>query len=263
MKFGIDVSRWQGCPPCDPSYDPPDWDVIVSQGVLFAGIRASVGDYYIDPMFAYNYDNAVRVGIVPIPYWVTRTDRESDGQAAKYIEALAGRDTWMDVADMEVLDPGSKTTRGRILHYGMRSIEEETHAMQGIYTGKYFWDANMPSGFLGDFNEHWLWVASYGVNDGNVPFSPPYPSLPEIWSVKGWGIWQYTSKGELDGVSSASCDFNLMQDGLYAALRSRSGIPEPEVVTPPPPPPDDLEERVEELELQVANIKAWGESFPA
>ena len=268
MKFGIDVSRHQGWPE-NPQYPspPPDWDILVSQGVLWAGIRASVGDYYIDPMFDENYDNAKRVGIIPLPYWVLQTNLDSDAQAEKYLEALDGRDTWMDVADVEVLHSGSKSSRGRVLHYALSAISKETHAMQAIYTAKGFWDAHMPSGFIEDFNNRWLWVASYGVNNGQIPPTPPYPRIPDIWGDKGWGAWQYTDKGVLDGVSSKSIDLDLMQDALYAALRTRSGIPEPGIVIPPPlppvpPPTGELEERVEELELQVANIKTWGESFP-
>lgn len=239
MKFGIDVSRWQGWPE-DPQYpsDPPDWNVLVSQGVLYAGIRASVGDYYIDPMFTYNYDNAVRVGIIPIPYWVLRTDQESDAQAAKYIEALSGRKTWADVADVEILNSGSLTSRGRALHYTMSSIEQSTKAMQIIYTRKYFWDANMPSGFLEDFKDRPLWTASYGKNDGQTPASPPYPMMPDIWTA--WAMWQYTDKGKLDGVSSAQIDLNWMQDNFYNSLRIRSGIPEPVNVDPPIPDPAPL-----------------------
>jgi GH25 family lysozyme M1 (1,4-beta-N-acetylmuramidase) len=268
MKFGIDVSRWQGWPDDPENPTPaPDWDVLVSQGVLFAGVRASVGDYYIDPMFEYNYDNAKRVGIIPIPYWVLQTNLDSDAQAAKYLEALNGRDTWMDVADVEVLHSGSPSQRGRVLHYTMVEIGKETHAMQSIYTRQSFWDAHMPSGFLEDFSNRWLWVASYGANNGQVPPTPPYPRLPDIWEDKGWGGWQYTDKGSLDGVSSKQIDLDLMQDNLYAALRVRSGIPEPGIVVPPPIPPDppapgDLEQRVEDLELEVAKIKAWGENFP-
>ena len=245
MKFGIDVSRWQGWPE-DPLYpsDPPDWDILASQGVLYAGIRASVGDYYSDPMFGWNYDNAVKRGIIPIPYWVLRTNLESDAQADRYLGVLDGRKTWMDVADVEVLNSGSLTSRGRVLHYALDRINRKTSAMQEIYTRKFFWDANMPSGFMEDFGDRPLWVASYGRNDGLVPPTNLYPMLPEDWDT--WACWQYTEKCKdallLSGVSSKQLDLNLMQDNMYNALRVRSGIPAPGVVVEPPviiPPPDD------------------------
>jgi len=238
-KFGIDLSRWQGWPD-DPVYpsDPPNWPLLASQGVLFAGIRATVGDYYTDPMFGWNYDNAVQVGIIPIPYWVLQTNLESDAQAERYLNTLDGRKTWVDVADVEVLNSGSLTSRGRALHYGMDSIESETHAMQWIYTRKYFWDANMPSGFLEDFNDRPLWVASYGRNDGLVPASPPYPMLPDDWDAQV--CWQYTEKCKdqllLSAVASLQLDLNLMTDAMYNALLVRSGITPPVVTLPDPVP---------------------------
>ena len=246
MKFGIDVSRWQGWPD-DPVYpsDPPNWDVIASQGVLYAGIRATVGDYYKDPMFTWNYDNAVRVGIIPMPYWVLRTDKEADDQAALYLEALDGRDTWVDVADVEVLNSGSLTSRGSALHYTMDQIERETHAMQWIYTRKYFWEANMPSRFLEAFGDRPLWTASYGKNDGNVPASPPYPMVPDDW--EDWVCWQYSelclNPVLVGAVASKELDVNLMKDTMYNALRIRSGIDAPGYEVPDPvpdPEPPDI-----------------------
>jgi hypothetical protein len=120
----------------------------------------------------------------------------------------------------------------------MDSISKETHAMQIIYTRKYFWEANMPSGFLEDFKNRPLWTASYGQNTGEVPPSPPYPMMPDIWTE--WAMWQYTEKCNdprlLEGVSSKQLDQNLMQDSFYNALRVRSGIPAPAEVDPPVDP---------------------------
>ena len=241
MKFGIDVSRWQGWPedPNNPT-DPPDWALLASQGVLFAGIRATVGDYYRDPMFSWNYDGAVNVGIIPMPYWVLRTDQDADDQATNYLDTLGGRETWVDVADVEVLNSGSLSSRGRVLHYAMGVIGAETSSMQMIYTRKYYWEANMPSGFMEDFGNRPLWIASYGKNDGALPASPPYPLIPDDW--ESWAMWQYTEKCKdpllLSAVASLQLDLNIMQDNFYQALRVRSGIPEPAGGSLPDPTPD-------------------------
>ena len=235
--FGIDVSRHQG---------EIDWPLVAQQGVLFAGIRASVSDYYIDETFKRNYDGAVAAGIIPLPYWVIRFDRASDNQADKYLEALDGRKTWLDVCDVELEGGADKSVRGRILHYGMQRVEATTSAMGAIYTRKGFWDAYMPSTFLSDFNKRWLWVASYG---GDRPFpykpaSPPFPTWPADWAE--WSIWQWSQRWKLDGIDAA-VDADDMSLALYTALRARSGIlppalpgapEEPEPVPGPGPGPE-------------------------
>jgi len=256
MKFGIDVSRWQGCSACSPASDPIDWDKIAAQGVLFAGIRASVGDYYVDPAFAYNFDNAVRVGILPIPYYVIKfeDDRDPADQVNKYLEALDGRDTWVEAADIEVASPDgfSKTKYGQWTYYVMRDIEGATDAQQIIYTRKSFWDANMPSRFLKNFNEYGLWVADYGwYNDGmwppdHQPNAPDFPRVPDIWEAakvdgKAPSVVQYADNGRLpdmSAIASKEIDLNFMEDGPYAIWRLRSGIPEPNPSPIPPPSPE-------------------------
>ena len=46
---GIDVSRWQGT---------IDWPAVKQGGVTFAGIRATIGDFFTDDKFAENWQGA-------------------------------------------------------------------------------------------------------------------------------------------------------------------------------------------------------------
>ena len=229
--FGMDVSRHQG---------EIDWPLVAQQGVLFAGIRASVSDYYIDETFKRNYDGAVAAGIIPLPYWVIRFDRPSDPQADKYLEALDGRQTWLDVCDVELEGGADKSVRGRILHYGMQRVEQSTSAMGSIYTRKSFWDSYMPSQFLQKFNTRWLWIASYG-GDRVFPYkpaSPPFPTWPADWAE--WSIWQWSQRWKLEGVESAAVDADDMSLALYTALRARSGILAPVIDGDPVPDPEPV-----------------------
>ena len=117
-KFGVDVSRWQGCELCNPPSEPIGWASLADQGVLYAGIRASIGDYYIDPAFRYNYDGAVAEGIIPVPYYVIAPRNVLDGYdvqpentVANYLEALDGRKTWFEVADVELVGGAPSASR--------------------------------------------------------------------------------------------------------------------------------------------------------
>jgi lysozyme len=127
-----------------------------------------------------------------------------------------------------------------------------------IYTAAWFWDSKVGQGILSGSEykpapKDWaLWVADYGANDGNLPAR--MPRLPVSWSE--WWVWQYTDRGRVPGIN-ANVDLNVMKDSYFRQLGGEGTPP------PPPPPVGDLEERVEELERQVANIKTWGESFPA
>jgi lysozyme len=252
VKFGVDVSRWQG---------DIDWKRLASQGVLWAGIRASVGDYYIDPRFGENFDESKGVGILPFAYHVVNPDNEVDGQLERYRLALVGRVPVMHIVDAELPGSVSNGVLRRRYCWFTRDGMTEHGGQWVIYTNKSFAETHLKDSYNGwSWSNVPLWVASYGNNDGQQPPSPPYPSMPSQWGE--WKAWQYTDNGVLEGTESANIDLNIMDDDFYTNLRVRSGIPEPGEPQPPPPAPVDLEERVGELELQVANIKTWGESFP-
>ncbi len=226
-KPGIDVSRHQA---------EIDWQKVADAGILWAAMRCTIGDYYFDDKFEFNFDGAKAVGIIPFPYHVLRTDKGDEAQTNWFLEHLGGRKTWMNVIDCEVVSGSSKTQRGSVLNYTMRDIEAETHAMTIIYTNANFWNTYMPPSFGGrQFKNSVLHVASYGVNDGKRPPKPPYPRLPDLWD--DYGAWQYTDRGRVAGIN-ANVDLDDMRNDTYANLRARSGIPEPGGAQPPPTDPD-------------------------
>lgn len=246
--WGADFSRHSG---------EIEYQKVADDGVLFAGLRASVADYYIDPTFRNNYDGFIEVGVIPLPYYVVRLDYDPDAQAAKYLEALDGRKTWVDIPDVELVPdrPVSKTLNGRTLHYTMRAVEQTTYAMQMIYTAEGFWEYNMPPKYLKPFSDRPLFAASYGA-DLPMPYLPPYPrfpSLPDDWTI--WAGWQASQRWRFPGVPSAS-DGDWMKAGFHRALRARSGIPLPDGAEPPPPlpPPADLEARVLAVETRLEDL---------
>lgn len=51
---GVDVSSYQG---------KIDWNVIASQGISFAFVKATEGSSLVDPCFASNYGNAAAAGL--------------------------------------------------------------------------------------------------------------------------------------------------------------------------------------------------------
>ena len=230
MKLGVDVSRWQGA---------IDWPKLASQGVLWSGIRSSIGDYYTDPKFETNYDQAASAGILPFPYHVVNPNNAVAGQLDRYRLSLGGRKPVMSVIDCELAGSVSNTILRRryVWFYREGRVDPDLGSQWIMYTNKNFANNHLKSGYMGFYwgGEIPLWVASYGANDGEVPPSPPFPRLPDEWDR--WYAWQYTDKGKLIGGSSADIDQNLMDDDFYNNLRARSGLAEPGGVAPPVEPP--------------------------
>ena len=41
------------------------------------------------------------------------------------------------------------------------------------------------------FTQYPLWIANYNVSE---------PSVPSAWGNKGWDFWQYSQKGNVEGI---------------------------------------------------------------
>lgn len=192
---GVDVSYWQG------SYN---W---AESGAEFGIIRCSDGmtantmthdGNGIDRMF---FANAEKLTALGIPWSVYHFLRPSNiqSQAAKVRAALnvladdgmsprtAVFDNgvklpavWVDVED------GSLTSANVQEFYNLLAADHHT----GIYTGKPIWEQITASAAV-----WWasvpLWIAAYGVNDGNVPPWANGPFLPRGWDTAV--LWQYSS----------------------------------------------------------------------
>lgn len=255
MIDGIDISRWQG---------DIQWGLLPEK-YKYVVMRASIGNYYTDPRFEDYFDAVCDKGLVTGAYHVLRGDNDVESQLARFESAMNGRKPDMLVLDCEVAVAPSNNILKRRTYWMMKKLDERWPTpVKLYYTAKGYWDANIGATYSGyRFDQFLLWVASYGTNDGNVPDTSRYPSIPDAWKDVSpqWWMWQYTSKGVVPGIPTTSVDLNGMREDFFAKLDAKKGCADD--APPPPPPPDGLEERVEELELQVANIKTWGEDFPA
>ena len=171
---GVDVSRWQG---------DIDWAKLAADGVLWAGVRASVGNYYTDRTFEFNYDGAWDVGILPFPYHVINPKNSVESQLARYKTSLDGRRPVMTVVDAELVGSGiSDMTRRRRYCWFIRDgkRDRDLGSQWILYSNKNFMESYMKLGYMAwVWSENIpLWIASYGRNDGLLPPTPPYPRLP-------------------------------------------------------------------------------------
>ena len=176
---GVDVSAYQG---------KIDWDVLKSQNIDFAFIKATEGSSFKDKMFSENFKNAYESGIRIGAYHFFSYDSSGITQAENYIDTVPVKENMLPpVLDVEFYGdksenlPDAETTRENLLlmidmlkeHYGMQPVIYATRRSYDLYISGYFKDSD-------------IWIRSVSSE----------ASLPD---GRDWKFWQYCHKGRLDG----------------------------------------------------------------
>ena len=178
---GIDVSRWQG---------NIDWARVKSAGIGFAIIKAGGSDdgFYTDSKWAKNYAGAKAAGIPIGAYYFVGKNcvnaAAGKADAERFIKILGGKQLEYPVyIDNEVQPSSAKAgiTEATIAFC-------ETMKAAGYFVGIY---GSTYSGFHDRMDDSKLkaythWVAQYA---SKCTYSGKY------------GIWQYSSKGSVNGIS--------------------------------------------------------------
>ncbi|MBQ7012405.1 MAG: glycoside hydrolase family 25 [Oscillospiraceae bacterium] len=180
---GVDVSRYQG---------HIEWDVIASQDITFAFIKATEGSSYRDPLFAYNWEAARANGVYAGAYHFFSFESEGTTQAQNFIAAVGALDKDLPpVVDLEfygdyVENPLSKAETRRILDDLLDTLEAHYGVKPIIYTTPKAYYSYILGGGYGD---HPLWMR-------NTYFKPPV----------SWEFWQYSDQGLLEGYDGKQAD---------------------------------------------------------
>lgn len=195
---GIDVSHWQG---------NIDWDKVKAAGISFAIIKAGGSDdgFYTDSKWETNYKGAKANGIAVGAYYfvgpkcVNAAAGKAD--AERFIQLLKGKQLEYPVfMDNEAQPVSAKAgiTEATIA-FG------ETMEAAGYYVGIY---GSAYSGFQDRMDDSKLtaythWVAQYA---SKCTYSGKY------------GIWQYSSKGRVNGISG-NVDMDLSYVNYPSAIK--------------------------------------------
>jgi len=186
----IDVSRYQG---------NIDWDKVKAAGIQGAMLKTvstnntEFGGLYIDPYFEKNYAECKRVGIPAGVYYYTYAQDLSYAkkEQALFKQAVAGKQFELPlVIDVEdnLLKPLSADALTDLVEYAVKEIESwGCYAM--VYTYLNYQNTQLNMARLSKYD---LWLAAYR---DERPSYPPHT------------IWQFTSKGQIAGIS-ANCDVN-------------------------------------------------------
>lgn len=193
-KAGIDVSKWNG---------EIDWDKVKNAGVEFAIIRAGYrgsvsGSLVQDPRFEENMRGAQAAGIPTGVYFFTQAVNEVEAveEASMVLELLrkykvefpvfidtegAGGNGRADGLDVE--------TRTLVCEAFCRTIENAGYTA-GVYGSRNWYNNRLETKRL---DNYFIWLAEYR----SVPLYQGY-----------YGMWQYTSKGKIDGING-NVDLNI------------------------------------------------------
>ena len=163
----------------------------------------------IDSKFLARAKECEKLGI---PYGVyyysyAKTEAAARAEAKKAIGWLKGRKLSYPVYfDSE--QSGTGPTAGKCAKAFCTEIEKAGY-WAGIYASESWWSSYLIK-TVGD--RYTKWVAKYGSNNGKAQTKP---------STKRTDIWQYSSKGKVDGIGGY-CDVNIVYRDLVKAVTKKN-----------------------------------------
>lgn len=176
---GVDVSHYQG---------EIDWEVLASQGIDFAYIKATEGSSFMDDKFVSNWENAAQTSLKIGAYHFFSFDSEGESQAENYIQSTGSLEgKLIPVVDVEYYgdkftNPPEKSAVVTELADMLLALEQEYGVKPMIYTTYVVYYKYLQ----GEFDEYPLWIR-------NVYFSP------DVNLKDKWTLWQYSDTEVLEG----------------------------------------------------------------
>lgn len=199
MIKGIDISSWQG--------SNVDFKRVKNSGVEFVILRAggSDGKFFTDPTYYHNYEMAKKEGLHIGAYYIVGKNCKSAESGlfdAQRFEQII-KNTRLDYPvyiDFELPDRSNKQGNTDACFTFCNYME-----LCGYYAGIYASDI---SGFKDRLYSDQLtmfdkWVARYGGE-------PSY--------ITKYGIWQFTSKGQIDGING-NVDVDVSKNDYSKIIR--------------------------------------------
>ena len=197
-----DVSRWQG---------RIDWDTLYRSGridgVMLRVLGSKNGKPYSDPQFERSYAACARLGLPVGGYYYTCavTQRQTEEELAALKTALRGKTFRLPLA-IDVEDPRLRSLAPAALSALVARAADriETWNLYAmVYTYTNFADTALAAQPLAPYD---LWLADYR---GKRP-------------ARRHGMWQYTSRGKLPGISGPVDLSHAYKD--YPAVLKAAGL---------------------------------------
>jgi GH25 family lysozyme M1 (1,4-beta-N-acetylmuramidase) len=204
---GVDVSSWQA----SSGTDTVDWAATWNQGVRFAYVKATEGNYFTSPTWGQQYANARNVGMIRGSYHFAIPNWSSGADQAAYFVSNGGAwspdgATMPPVLDIEYNPYAGRTINGVYMGdtcYGLSANQmvqwisdfsdtmvQLTGRRPTVYSTTDWWSTC--TGNSSSFSDNPLWIAAYNTSGPGT--------LPASWS--NFSIWQYSSDGPFPGDSN-------------------------------------------------------------
>ncbi len=199
---GIDVSKWQG---------EVDFNKVRAEGYEFVIINAGFGRYISqkDRYFETNYKNARAAGLKVGAYWYSYAVNSADAkkEAETFLAAVEGKQFEYPLA-YDIEDSTQSGLSGKVIGDMINAFcghLESKGYYAAIYSYASFLKSKVPAACRSKYD---VWVANFDVAKPDYPYE--------------YGMWQYTSKGKVSGVSgSCDCDYAYKD---YPAIMKAQGL---------------------------------------
>lgn len=186
----VDVSEWN---------KEIDWNKAKNDGVEYAFIRAGFGQDYEsqdDKYFYINMENALKAGVkVGVYFYSYAKDFSSAISEAEHCIRLItpykdkiSFPIFYDVEEPSIESHISETIPAFISYLNDKGFNA------GVYCTTSWFDS-----YFKDISCDYFWFASWGPNDGKPHNKPQWAD-----------IWQYTSKGTVEGIGKNSVDLDIL-----------------------------------------------------
>ncbi len=195
---GVDVSAYQG---------DINWEILSSQNISFAFIKATEGSSFVDKYFHFNYAQAKKTGLAVGAYHFFSYDSSGVTQAENFINTVIPYDGMLPpVIDLEFYGDKEKNPpeRGDVdvelkgmldeleKHYGVKPIIYATEKSYALYLS-------------GDYREYDIWIRNVITK-------------PQLSDEREWNFWQFTNRERLDGYTGEEkyIDMNVFNGSVEA-----------------------------------------------
>jgi GH25 family lysozyme M1 (1,4-beta-N-acetylmuramidase) len=198
--YGVDVASYQG---------RPDWPRVKRAGVSFAFSKVTEGTGYVNPTWAYNATEMLRLGGNFLPGAYHFLHGGHGAAQARYFLSKAGDVSKMAVAlDVEASGADAATSRDWVKEFKRLT---GNHPVIGYYPRWYWEQTGRPD--LSFFDT--VWQSHYVTGSGSP--SGLFGKVPAtFWATFGGepiSILQFSSSGTVPGISGR-CDVNAYKGSL-------------------------------------------------
>ena len=183
-----------------------DWKSVKAAGVDYAIIRAGFGRDYEsqdDKYFSINIEDAYNAGIkIGVYFYSYATSTEAAESEAKHCLRLI--EPYKDIIDLPIFYDVEESSIEKYVDITIPEFERVLNTAGynvGVYATGY-WFTHCLQYVAIDY----LWVAYWGSDDGEPHTKPEWCD-----------IWQYTSKGHVDGIDGL-CDLDILYNTEMHAL---------------------------------------------